>query len=103
MKSNVHNRLIRYIQTFGVIKNKTYNSDKERANKEVMESDDDEVLLRRLKQQLEAKNHAVKELEAGKITQQERIHELQTNATKITADQQRNLAQLKDSLSFSAN
>eukprot|EP01083_Nonionella_stella_P275049 934072_1 len=103
VKSNLHNRLIACIQKFGMVKNKIYNSDQERTNDEVVESDDDEVVIRRLKQQLEAKTHAVRELEAEKITQQERIHELQTNVTNISTDQQRNLARLKESLSFSAN
>eukprot|EP01083_Nonionella_stella_P049342 131527_1 len=103
VKSNKHNKMMRYIQKFGMIKNKTYNSAQEREDDEVIDSEDDEVIIQGLRQQLEAKNDAIRELEAGKMRQQERIQELQTNVTNGAAEQQRNLAQLKDSLSFSAN
>eukprot|EP01083_Nonionella_stella_P275050 934073_1 len=95
VKSNLHNRLIACIQKFGMVKNKIYNSDQERTNDEVVESDDDEVVIRRLKQQLEAKINAFRELEAEKVTHQERIQELETNVTNLTSDQQRNMAQLE--------
>eukprot|EP01083_Nonionella_stella_P027040 74362_1 len=72
-------------------------------NDEAIDSDDDEVVIERLRQELEAKGNANRELETEKMTQQERIQELQTHITNITADQQHNLAQLKDSLSFSGN
>eukprot|EP01083_Nonionella_stella_P128184 388346_1 len=54
-------------------------------------------------QQLEAKILAIRELESEKVTQQEQIQTLQTSTANLSADQERTLAQLKQSLSLSSN
>eukprot|EP01083_Nonionella_stella_P153285 492307_1 len=79
-----------------MVKNKTYNSDQERRNDGAIDSEDDAVVIQQLTRELEAKRHAIGELEAEKSTQQERIQQLETNITNISADQQRNLAKLED-------
>eukprot|EP01083_Nonionella_stella_P152529 489096_1 len=95
---------------------------------EVMDSKNDEVIIQRLKQQLEASTHAVGKLQAEKRTDQERIQSLKQQSeaktrviggleatkskqlqtiqelrTNTSDDQQRCVAQLKESLSFSSN
>eukprot|EP01083_Nonionella_stella_P032736 89584_1 len=57
----------------------------------------------RIKQQLEAKTRAIRELESEKRTQQEMIQELHSNVANLSADQQRNVTQLKKSLSLASN
>eukprot|EP01083_Nonionella_stella_P175043 608487_1 len=142
VRNNVRNRFIKYLQQLGMIKNKTYNSDQERMNHEDIDSEeDDEVIIQGLRQQIEAKSHAIGELEAEKVAQQERIQELQNNAqdaqrlrqelevkmrtikelqedkvaqqeqiqelrshvANLSADQDRTLARLKESLSLASN
>eukprot|EP01083_Nonionella_stella_P149568 475263_1 len=84
VKDNARNRFIKYVQQFGAMKNKTYNSDQERANHEDINSEeDDEVLIQGLRQQIEAKGQAIRELEAEKVAQQERIQELQNNVQNM--------------------
>eukprot|EP01083_Nonionella_stella_P133734 406634_1 len=63
----------------GVIKNKTYNAEHERITDEVIVSEDDDVIIQGLRQQIEAKSQAIRELEAEKLTHQDRIQELHTN------------------------
>eukprot|EP01083_Nonionella_stella_P316877 1151316_1 len=54
-------------------------------------------------QQLEAKTHTIGVLEAEKRTQQEMIQQLHLNVANLSADQQRNVTQLKESLSLQTN
>eukprot|EP01083_Nonionella_stella_P307911 1084301_1 len=54
----------------------------------------------RLKQQLKSKTRVIRELESEKRTQQEMIQELHSNVANLSADHQRNVAQLKKSLSL---
>eukprot|EP01083_Nonionella_stella_P196645 723362_1 len=56
-----------------------------------------------LKQQLQAKTRAIRELESEKRTQQERIQELQASIANLYMDQQRSVARLKKSLSLPSN
>eukprot|EP01083_Nonionella_stella_P166336 555881_1 len=59
--------------------------------------------IQRLKQQLKATKRANRDLESEKRTQQEMIQELHSNVANLSADQQRNVVQLKKSLSLSSN
>eukprot|EP01083_Nonionella_stella_P295106 1002984_1 len=70
------------------MKTKTYKSDHERVNDEDSDSEDDEVIIKELRQEIEAKGHAIKALEAQKLTQQKRTQELQNNAQDIPRLQQ---------------
>eukprot|EP01083_Nonionella_stella_P303693 1052250_1 len=84
VKSNARNRFIKYVQKLGAVKNKTYKSDQERVNDDDVDSEeDDEVIIEGLRAQVEAKAYKIREVEAEKATQQERIQELQTNVQDI--------------------
>eukprot|EP01083_Nonionella_stella_P166339 555887_1 len=54
-------------------------------------------------QQIQAKTRMISALESEKRTQQEMIQELHSNVANLSADQQRNVVQLKKSLSLSSN
>eukprot|EP01083_Nonionella_stella_P194248 716517_1 len=103
VKDNARNRFIKYAQQLGVVRNKTYNSDEERVNNEDIDSEEDEAVIGALRQQVEAKTHAIRALEAEKVTQQEQIQALHTDIANLSSDQERTLAQLKKSLSLLSN
>eukprot|EP01084_Bolivina_argentea_P146789 256930_1 len=54
-------------------------------------------------QQLQAKARTISALQAEKNTQQQMIQELHSNVANLSADQQRNVTQLKESLSLQTN
>eukprot|EP01083_Nonionella_stella_P161877 530741_1 len=91
VKSNARNRFIKYAQQLGAVKNKTYNSKQKRMNNEDIDSEEDEAVIGALRQQVEAKTHAIRALEAEKVTQQEQIQALHTDIANLSPDQERTL------------
>eukprot|EP01083_Nonionella_stella_P316879 1151325_1 len=68
-----------------------------RANREL------EAKQKTQQQQIQGKTRMISALESEKRTQQEMIQELHSNVANLSADQQRNVAQLKKSLSLASN
>eukprot|EP01083_Nonionella_stella_P168486 568991_1 len=88
VESNIRDTLINYIHKLGMIKKKKINGktlaiSATQQYRHIQESHTNLQDIQRLRQQVDAKTHVIRELEAGNVTQQRTIEELHASVQKI--------------------